>query len=117
MIELSEHPGYFLYEDGRVRTPTGKYLTMNEKRPCVHRYCIQDKVYHVHRLVGRYYLPDFTEDMKVCHKDETLPLDKLHHKDNLWMGTQQENVTDCWNKGRGRPKPPQDEYGRFKGKA
>ena len=118
MIELPDHPGYFLFEDGRVyRTPSSKtkggFLKMSEVRPCLHRYCIGRKKYFVHRLVGRYYLEDFDEKLNVCHKDETLPLDKLHHKDNLWMGTQQENVTDCWNKGRGRPKPPRDEYGRF----
>lgn len=117
-VRLLDHPEYILYEDGKLyREPgmgtKGGFLKMNEKRPCVHRYIIKGKSFNVHRLVARYFLKDFKEELCVCHKDETLPLDKLHHVNNLWMGTQRENVLDMWNKSRGRAPGKRDSSGRF----
>lgn len=55
----------------------------------------------VHTLVGRHYLP-WKEGMFILHKDETLSEPYVNRLDNLWLGTQKENIQDCYNKGRGR---------------
>ncbi len=70
----------------------------------VHRYYYQvrlpHKTLHIHRLVGEHFLPDFSPELCVCHKDETLPKHLINRSDNLWMGTHKDNERDKVSKGR-----------------
>jgi hypothetical protein len=54
----------------------------------------------VSTLVGRHFLPEYKSGLIICHKDETLPFPEVHWVDNLWAGTQSENIKDMWSKGR-----------------
>lgn len=65
-----------------------------------HQVRLPDKVYCVHREVARHFLPNFSEDLQVCHYNEDLELPYLHSVHNLWMGTQSANMKDAYAKGR-----------------
>lgn len=56
--------------------------------------------YTVSCLVGRHFLKEYKPGLCICHKDETLPFPEIHWVDNLWVGTQSENIKDMWSKGR-----------------
>ena len=55
---------------------------------------------NVHRLVGSAFLPDFQENLLVCHKQEELPVEYINRVDNLFMGTPSDNLRDAYSKGR-----------------
>ena len=55
---------------------------------------------HLHRLVGSTFLPDFQENLFVCHKQEELPVEYINRVDNLFVGTHSDNMIDAYSKGR-----------------
>jgi hypothetical protein len=58
----------------------------------------------VHRLVAEAFIPNPNNLPLVCHKDDN-PTNNL--PDNLFWGTQKDNVEDCQRKGRhAKPKRP-----------
>jgi hypothetical protein len=65
-----------------------------------HQVRLPHTTIQVHREVGRFFLPDFSDDLLVCHKDESLDVPHLHSVWNLWMGTYSDNLKDAFDKGR-----------------
>ena len=96
-------PQYYITSFGRVwsvpRASTkGGWITPTVCRGFYHKVVIRRKTYSLSRLVAQHFLPEYADNMMVCHRDETAEL--LNHKDNLFMGTQKDNMRDCWNKNR-----------------
>ena len=100
------YPGYEISSRGRIwsskrnrtlrpRTKGNSYLSYinlcHKGKPT--RCCVSN-------LVGKAFLPEWREGMYVCHKDETLPLDKIHSVENLWVGTAKQNIQDSVKKRR-----------------
>ncbi len=57
--------------------------------------------YSVHRLIAQHFIPNPDNLPCVLHKDETLINWRLDNwSDNLWWGTQKENVRDMFKKWR-----------------
>jgi hypothetical protein len=52
-----------------------------------------------HRVAWMLYRGD-PGDMTVCHKCDT---PSCVNPDHLWLGTQGDNIRDCFSKGRGNP--------------
>lgn len=53
----------------------------------------------IHRLVAKAFIPNPDNKPFVCHKDETLVNWRLNNSaDNLWWGTNSENILDCHKK-------------------
>lgn len=88
-----EEYNYSINENGEVRNDkTGKikkpgvntgYLTVVLYKNCVH------KNFKIHRLLAKYFLPDYSENLCVDHIDRD-PLN--NNLENLRMITQQQNV-------------------------
>jgi len=55
------------------------------------------KAHFVHRLVAETFIPNPDNLPYVCHKDDN-PLNNC--VDNLFWGTQKDNIDDCQSKGR-----------------
>lgn len=110
---LTEYPDYSVTTEGRIYSHyTNKFLKPSRDRDYhkVHLR-VDGKSYmkHIHILVGRAYLPEYKEGLNILHIDETLPYPQRHSLANLRVGTQSENITDMYNKGRGRSP---DTFGR-----
>lgn len=57
---------------------------------------INKKKYYVHRLVGKYFVEGYSEELHINHKDG----DKLNnHHSNLEWVTNEENVRHAWKNG------------------
>ena len=102
-------PGYFITDKGRVYSNhSGKFLksclmskTKRRPNPYTHQIKLGHKVStHIHTLVGRHFLSDYEEGLLILHKDETLPFPETHYVENLFCGTQKDNVKDKFEKGR-----------------
>ncbi|QIN96946.1 hypothetical protein [Synechococcus phage S-H34] len=67
---------------------------------------VDDKGKHIscalHRMVGRLFLPGWTADQLVLHKDETLSEEYVSRVSNLWLGSHKDNHQDRESKCRGR---------------
>ena len=98
---------YYITSYGRVLSITKdngtiRWLTLT---PCTsnsyhNQFRTSNGSYTVHRAVGKAFLPDFIEELQVCHKDEEAPLTYRHSSAYLWMGTAKENEQDKHSKGR-----------------
>jgi len=57
----------------------------------------EKKNYLVSRLVAIAFIPNKNNFPVVCHSDDNF---KNNMSDNLWWGTQKDNILDCHKKGR-----------------
>jgi hypothetical protein len=112
---LPDYPGFFITTNGRVWirsknrwASTSQEKTYHDKRrknpPKNKRYYTRVNIgkysTRIHILVGRYFLPEYKNGMFILHKDETLPYPQINYIDNLWIGTNRDNVKDMWEKCR-----------------
>ena len=112
---LPEYPGFFITTKGRVWIERRKRWaavsqekTYHDKRrsnpPKNKRYYTRVNVgrtsTRVHVLVGRYFLPEYQKGMFILHKDETLSYPEINYLENLWAGTNRDNMKDMWDKHR-----------------
>lgn len=95
------YPGYYITESGRLFSKH-RYNKWIEKKTYLHRNGYlkvslnRDKL-SIHRLVAMVYLDKPKGKNIVCHKDN----DKLNnHKDNLYWGTQKENLEQMVRENR-----------------
>ena len=110
---ISDFPGYYVTVDGKVYSRKNNrhgYLkdyhllktkyTKHDGRPYVTlrnpKLGIR-RLAKVHRLVALAYIPNPENKPCVCHKDNN-PLN--NHVDNLYWGTQAENMQQCIRDGR-----------------
>lgn len=84
---------------GRIRKTFLKTGRKYEVTVQLHNNSVK-KTYNLHRLVAKHFLDDYCDDMIVMHINETLPLEEVNCVSNLRMGTQSENMKDCFNKQR-----------------
>lgn len=93
--ELKEHPGSFITNRGRVWSMKKyRFLSIKPHHKYYYKVCVGEKTYHIHRLVGRNFLPEYEEGLFILHKEETLPFPEIHYVENLWVGTQGDNMRD-----------------------
>jgi hypothetical protein len=113
--EIPGHSGYFITTRGRVyNSKKKKWLnpvlqktykdTRRNKLPQHKRYyyhCYLDgKQHRIHLLVGRNFLPEYKKGLFILHKDETLSYPEINYLENLFVGTNSDNMKDMWSKGR-----------------
>jgi hypothetical protein len=100
---------YYITSYGRVarmsKTKGLKWMTTSKStHKCGYYYQVRlpwmNHPVNIHRLVGSTFLPDFQENLFVCHKQENLPVEYINRVDNLFMGTHSDNMIDAYNKGR-----------------
>ena len=115
--ELLEYPNRFITTRGRVWcNKHQKWL----KQKLVERSCGENSYYYrtwvgyTHRLVGRYFLPEYKKGLFILHKVETLSYPEINFVENLWVGNNSDNMKDMWRKGRrskkGCGRKPQYKY-------
>ena len=97
---------YYITDLGRVIkvTPRVSRVMTNtlSTHPCGYYYQVRlpDCTISVHREVGRAFHPDFNDNLLVCHKDETLQSTCINSLQNLFIGTNSDNIRDAYAKGR-----------------
>lgn len=106
MKQIPGFPDYYVTETGEVwshKTKTPKKLKTFAQLPRGYLSCslskpglVKKKM--VHRLVAEAYLPNLHNLPYVCHKDDNR---SNPHIDNLFWGTQTDNINDMIFKGRG----------------
>lgn len=111
--ELKDYPGYFITTKGRVWSSIkGKGRWLSQYRQGKYYWGVQiggrsggNKL--IHQLVGRNFLKDYKNGIHILHKNETLDYPYVNFLDNLYIGTQQDNIIDknIKNRGRYRGKP------------
>ena len=100
------YPGYEISSLGRIWSYKRKRLLPPKTRPNSYLSFVilchecKSKRCSVSNLVGKAFLSGWKEGMYICHKDETLPPDKIHGVDNLWVGTPKQNTQDSVKKRR-----------------
>jgi hypothetical protein len=101
MIEIKEYPGYYITLEGEIwssftksvmktRESTGHYLTV---RLWKNR---KEKVVTVHRLVGKYLVPNPLNKPCINHKDHNR---HNNNPNNLEWVTYSENLQHAWRDG------------------
>lgn len=96
---------YFISREGKViRRYDGRemkaskinkgYLAIRIPTPMFSEHRDGRKCYRVHRLVAMFYLPDYSEDLQVNHKNGIKTDNRV---ENLEMCTNAENVYHAWN--------------------
>jgi hypothetical protein len=100
--EIKGHPGYYITNKGRCYSDkTNTWMTPAVGNHYYHTFRFNGKTGQaVHTLVGRHFLPDYEPGLNILHRDETLPHPQIDYVDNLYVGTQSDNLTDAYNKGR-----------------
>ena len=98
-------PGYYVTTFGRVySTHQHQWIKLGFLSPYYYQFSLylegERKKCYSHTLVGRSFLPDWEEGLFILHRDETLSYPEINHPDNLWVGTQKDNVNDAMMKGR-----------------
>jgi len=106
-------PGYYITNRGKLYSTKNHHCWLEGKpKPpyyyITHLYRDGKKTkQHIHTLVGRHFLPDWKEGLFILHREETLSYPEINFPENLWVGTQRDNVMDGVMKGRwnnfGRP--------------
>lgn len=112
---LPEYPGYFITTRGRVWISKKKrWASINKEKTYQDKrrknIPINKRYYHrvnvcktstrVHILVGRYFLQNYKPGMFILHKEETLSYPEINYLENLWVGTNSDNMKDMWKKRR-----------------
>lgn len=104
MKQIKDYPNYYVTEAGEVwnfKFKKPKKLNLSTDRDgylgCTLSSPANRKDVRVHRLVAEAYLPNPLNLPCVCHKDDN---PQNNHKDNLFWGTQQDNMDDMLLKGR-----------------
>ena len=98
-------PGYFITTFGRVySTHQHQWIKLAVKEPYYYQFSLylegKRKKCYSHTLVGRTFLPEWEEGLFILHRDETLSYPEINHPENLWAGTQKDNVLDAMKKER-----------------
>ena len=98
-------PGYFITTFGRVySTHHHQWMKLSFLPPYYYEFSLyldgKRKKCYSHTLVGRSFLPEWREGLFILHRDETLSFPEINHPNNLWVGTQKDNVRDAVRKGR-----------------
>ena len=100
-VELEENTNYILYRDGRLYSKRSKKFLkpIQTKRSDNHRYAwghtgypkysINCKLMSIHRLLGKYFIPNPENKPLVLHLDDDCCNWNLN---NLQWGTQEENM-------------------------
>jgi len=103
-MEIEDYPDYSVSSFGNVfSSKSNKQLKIQK---CTNKYlfvglCNNGKVkqFRVHRLVACTFLKKpLNTSLCVCHKDDN---PRNNNIDNLFFGTQKENLMDMYKKGRG----------------
>lgn len=104
MKEIEGFPGYFIEEDGTVWSESSGVRKKLKTRPDFDGYLkvnIRNNGkrcdFRVHRLVAQAFIPNPNNLPFVLHKDDN---PSNPHKDNLFWGTNKDNVADMHSKGR-----------------
>ena len=102
--ELKNYPGYFITTKGRVWSSIkgkGRWLSQYKQGQYYWGVMIaRNKL--IHQLVGRTFLKEYKTGMYILHKNETLNYPNVNFLDNLYVGTQKDNIIDKNIKNRGR---------------
>jgi len=105
-VPIEEFPEYFITNRGRVwSTKSNRWLKPSPSEEYYYSVGLtnEGKKYNrkIHRLVGLHFLPIVNiKGACICHRNEELPLPEINYLENLWIGTHQQNLIDCNNKGR-----------------
>lgn len=104
--EIPGYPDYRITKEGRVFSKvTGSWVEISvykyrskrgEYRPKVNLYGVPKLLY---RLLAITYIPNPSNKPMVCHKDNN-PMNS--NLDNLYWGTQSENMKQCKRDGRNK---------------
>ena len=107
---IKNHPGYFITTKGRVWSNRGKgnrskWLTPTKGKKyywCVTLWDVNNKRkgLKIHTLVGRHFLNEYKSGLLILHKDENLGCPEINYLENLWVGTNQDNIMDMYSKNR-----------------
>jgi hypothetical protein len=106
--ELRDYPGYFITTKGRVWSSIkGKGRWMSSYKQGQYYWGVMiggrnggNKL--IHQLVGRNFLNEYRIGLKILHKNENLDHPNINFLDNLYVGTQKDNIIDKNTKNRGR---------------
>ena len=106
--ELKDYPGYFITTKGRVWSSVkgnGRWLRQYKQGQYYWGVMIGgrnggNKL--IHQLVGRNFLKEYKNGMHILHKDENLNYPEINFANNLYVGTQKDNIIDKNLKNRGR---------------
>jgi len=107
--QIEGHPDYLISNKGRVYSlKSNRWLnpSCSVGNRYYHRVCVRKNgknfLLYVHILVGKHFLSNYTPDMCILHRDETLSYPQIHFVENLWVGSHADNMQDMMRKGRGR---------------
>ena len=88
---------YFISKTGDIySTRTGKLLKHYITGDGYHRVDLYGKHCKVHRLVYQTWIGDIPKNLQVNHRDDNKDNNSV---DNLYLGTQSQNISDCINNG------------------
>lgn len=77
-------------------------------------FCLDGKAISAHKMAWILSFGQIPQGKNVCHRCDNR---KCVRPDHLWLGTQSENLTDMWRKGRGVSKPnPQSGEKHYRAK-
>ena len=110
-VQVAWAPHYYVTDHGRV---ISTQVSVRHKEPYIKATPPDGPYYHavglrvngrdlktnVHRLVAEAFLPDWNNELMVCHRDEELPPHLIDRPSNLFMGTHSDNMRDAVAKGR-----------------
>jgi hypothetical protein len=106
--ELKDYPGYFITTKGRVWSSIkgkGRWLSSYKQGQYYWGVMVGGKNGGnklIHQLVGRNFLNEYKIGLKILHKNENLDYPNINFLDNLYVGTQKDNIVDKNIKNRGR---------------
>jgi|GWRWMinimDraft_5_1066013.scaffolds.fasta_scaffold30052_2 hypothetical protein len=106
--ELKDYPEYFITTKGRVWSSIkgkGRWLSQYKQGQYYWGTMVGGRSGGnklIHQLVGRNFLKEYKSGMYILHKNETLNYPNINFLDNLYVGTQKDNIIDKNIKNRGR---------------
>lgn len=104
-IQLEENSNYLLSSYGRVysiprKGTTGGFLSViynDQEKNCYPFYQIGGRKYKIHRLLGKYFVPNPDNKKLICHRDDN----RLNWSlDNLYWGDHSNNNKDTWDNAK-----------------
>lgn len=103
--QIENYVKYDVSNKGQVKNNiTGKILKPITNDKGYHKVSLYNdnglKQFYIHRLVAIYFLPTDNKDLQVNHKDD---IKSNNCVDNLYWGTQSENLKDCYENGYDSP--------------